>query len=388
MVREQQEFYDYEQSVRYRLRDRVYQMDEDIIRHNSVEDVVSSLEAEAVLPRIDKDASRSVQANPRTIKGTPDYIIFDVTYPVVHHRDLRILLSLRTMPMYAGPFDFDYHDGNITFRCEPHELDAHLAELEAKIIDSRNRRVAEFNNMLRQHIQPHVEARKRQLAEKDEKYQQALKSIKSAIVIGPVETAIVKRTLYRPDSPKKAASLPPLQTKPTTPDWSLDQEYLMDILGAISRSGRQFEITPQTFIALGEAGMRDTILTNLNTQFKGATGETFNKKGKTDIRLEADGGGIFVAECKIWDGTAKYHETVEQLFRYLTWRETHGAVISFDTSKEMTANITKVGEYIRKCGVEPEAISGSHLVSLLKHPEDHGKTVTVHHLFFHLANKS
>lgn len=60
-----------------------------------------------------------------------------------------------------------------------------------------------------------------------------------------------------------------------------------------------------------------------------ATGETFNKKGKTDILLRHAGNNAFVGECKFWKGEKSFLSTIDQLLGYLTWRDSKTAVIMF-----------------------------------------------------------
>lgn len=67
-----------------------------------------------------------------------------------------------------------------------------------------------------------------------------------------------------------------------------------------------------------------------------ATGETFNKEGKSDILLRAkDGTNVFVAECTVWKGEQYYSKKIDQLFRYLTWRDSKTAVILFVQNQQM-----------------------------------------------------
>jgi hypothetical protein len=80
-----------------------------------------------------------------------------------------------------------------------------------------------------------------------------------------------------------------------------------------------------------EEHLRDHILMVLDPNFEygSATGETFNKKGKTDILLRHDSSVAFVAECKFWGGEKVFHKTIDQLLNYLTWRDSKTAVIIF-----------------------------------------------------------
>jgi hypothetical protein len=76
----------------------------------------------------------------------------------------------------------------------------------------------------------------------------------------------------------------------------------------------------------------------LEPNFEGsATGETFNKTGKTDILLRHEGSNVFIGECKFWKGEKSFLATISQLLGYLTWRDSKAAVIMFVPNKEFSS---------------------------------------------------
>lgn len=80
----------------------------------------------------------------------------------------------------------------------------------------------------------------------------------------------------------------------------------------------------------------------------GASGETFRRAGKTDIRIEDQDRAAFVAECKIWRGAKELTEAVDQLLRYLTWRDCKAAIVIFNKNNaKFTELLDKVPEIIR-----------------------------------------
>jgi hypothetical protein len=102
------------------------------------------------------------------------------------------------------------------------------------------------------------------------------------------------------------------------------------------------ERSPRAFARMDEEALRQHFLVQLNGQFEGgATGETFNFGGKTDILLRADGRNVFIAECKFWNGAKKFSDAVDQLLSYTSWRDSKTAILVFnrgtDTSKVLTA---------------------------------------------------
>ncbi len=121
---------------------------------------------------------------------------------------------------------------------------------------------------------------------------------------------------------------------PTVPETAYD-----DILRVINDVGRGFSRSPHLFQNSEEEDLRDHILFNLEVNFDAgsATGETFNRGGRSDILLRhGDGTNLFVAECAIWQGEQYFIDKINQLNGYLTWRDTKAAVIMFVKNKRMT----------------------------------------------------
>ena len=114
--------------------------------------------------------------------------------------------------------------------------------------------------------------------------------------------------------------------------------------------GRTFETTPKTYSVHGEEELRDILLANLNGHYQGdASGETFRRSGKTDIRIEADDRAAFVAECKIWAGTKALSEAIDQLLGYLTWRDCKAALVVFNkNNSKFSGLLEKAPDAFRK----------------------------------------
>jgi hypothetical protein len=56
---------------------------------------------------------------------------------------------------------------------------------------------------------------------------------------------------------------------------------------------------------------------------------------------------VFIAECKIWGGAAKFREAIDQLLSYLTWRDTKAALILFIRTGRTSDIIAKAGAEIK-----------------------------------------
>lgn len=155
--------------------------------------------------------------------------------------------------------------------------------------------------------------------------------------------------------------------------------------------GKSLEKKPGLYKGKDEEDLRDQILLFLETRYQGttATGETFNRSGKTDILLKyaEDGSNLFIGECKYWHGASEFHAAISQLFeRYLTWRDSKGALILFVKNKSFSNILGTIKEqaqkhslFIRENGSYGES-SFSYIYSL---PQDREKEVLLEIIAFH-----
>lgn len=141
-----------------------------------------------------------------------------------------------------------------------------------------------------------------------------------------------------------------------------DADY-ENILKLIRHSGISFEKTPKTFCIHDEEELRDFILSQLNAVYEGgATGETFNKSGKTDIIISDEGRSAFIAECKIWHGQKGFSEAIDQLLGYLTWRDCKTALIIFNKNNKNFSQILN--------SVEEAVESHAHYIKKISQNDD------------------
>lgn len=127
------------------------------------------------------------------------------------------------------------------------------------------------------------------------------------------------------------------------PEGRLDDTTYHQILKIIDDMGKEFERLPSLYRNKDEETLRDHILMLLQPNFKGSvTGETFNKKGKTDILLRYENNNVFVGECKFWKGKSVYLDTISQLLSYLTWRDSKVAVIIFVKQQNIMDILNKI----------------------------------------------
>jgi len=99
--------------------------------------------------------------------------------------------------------------------------------------------------------------------------------------------------------------------------------------------GIEMERHPTVYAGKDEETLRDHFLMMLSPHFQSATGETFNRNGKTDILIRHEGENVFVAECKFWSGEKGLRNAIDQLLGYLTWRDSKTAILLFVQRKKI-----------------------------------------------------
>lgn len=121
-------------------------------------------------------------------------------------------------------------------------------------------------------------------------------------------------------------------------DVFLKDEAFQELASFLGSIRRLIERLPHTFSPLPEEALRDILLLILNNQFGTGTGESFSRKGKTDIMIQQPDGPVFITECKKWGGPKKFRQAIDQLLGYLVWRDTKAAIVLFASGR----NITKI----------------------------------------------
>jgi hypothetical protein len=185
--------------------------------------------------------------------------------------------------------------------------------------------VAEFNARLEEQARQAVAAGKGKLvAERN-----VLASLGIRVREADAKPGGIPQALAAAVTPKNLIIKPPRRGAGTPRDPTLDNETYGDILSIIHDVGVAMERLPSTYADKTEEDLRDLILAVLCTHYPGATGETFNKAGKTDILIRHEGSNVFVGECKFWQGGKRMHATTDQMLSYLTWRDSKAALVLF-----------------------------------------------------------
>lgn len=324
---------------------------------------------------------------------------FDRTY-IANEPRFRLRIPISPHPQRDQYFTFQPSvrrlNGEPPWRFEDdvlvHEVEATEQAVENGLDDvrfwlgGRNKDIEAGNANLRDRIRKVWENKRRQLEEQRGQVQAVLETLNIPLHQDPNAKAKPVEIKRRPlrtvmEKPKAKAA----KREPT-----LNREDVMGLVDFIEQYVRQFEVAPKTWRKLDEEELRDALAGMMNTNYPGSTtGETFSKLGKTDISMRVDSGHVLIAECKFWSGAKAYGEALDQLFRYLTWRQNYGVLIHFCKGKDMTKAVAAakkaVGEHSTFTARTIHDQSQTRFVSRHTHPQDADKSVEVHHLFVDLS---
>lgn len=252
--------------------------------------------------------------------------------------------------MWSMPIEISYDEFTFEIINFSDDSDAIVREKDDNIrsisqqLNNVNSEVRQYNASLETQIKSAFESRKNRIKAKSGVLASLGVPIKKAD--SPPETF----SIPTPQKRKKATlKKPEVKEAGFTPEPCLDDSVYGDILQMIHDVGKEFERLPSVYGGKEEEHLRDHFLMMLEPNFEGsATGETFNKTGKTDILLRHEGSNVFIAECKFWRGQKSFLATITQLLGYLTWRDSKAAVIMFVPNKEFTTVIQTAKECINQ----------------------------------------
>lgn len=174
---------------------------------------------------------------------------------------------------------------------------------------------------------------------------------------------------------------------------SISDNAYFQILDYILRLGMNLEKYKDLTSNFDEERCRDYFLPFLNSISKGhsATGETFNKIGRTDILVQdSEGSNIFIAECKIWRGSAKLRKAIDQLLeRYVNWRDEKVALIIFNKDvqnfSEVVQTATAEVEKHPNCIKLLEKRCDTSFSFSFRHPDNDARTIKSELILFNFA---
>lgn len=209
----------------------------------------------------------------------------------------------------------------------------------------------------------------------------------------PVRRRDVPDTFVVPQVRRKPKiELPKVPAGPYRPEPVLADEHYEFILKIVQDMALVMERSPSAFVKMEEEHLRDHFLVQLNGHFEGgATGETFNYRGKTDILIRHEGRNVFMAECKFWRGDRAFTETIDQLLGYTSWRDTKTAIILFNRNRKFSGVLTKIPQLVkthpnhkREVPIDGE----SRFRHVLHHPDDTNRELILTVLAFDVPTQS
>lgn len=196
---------------------------------------------------------------------------------------------------------------------------------------------------------------------------------------------VVRKKVVIP--PGRATQAAGAELEPT-----IAMEIYDDMLRVMATAVEMIGRSPKAYRNLDENSLRDQLLLALNNQYEGgATGETFNYEGKTDIFIRINGRVVFIGECKFWKGPKALPAAIDQLLSYLSWHDTKAAVVLFHRGRNLTAVLDEIPDAVRshpawEKDLEFESATGYR--ALLKHPEDDDRKVTLTVLAFQVPQST
>lgn len=160
----------------------------------------------------------------------------------------------------------------------------------------------------------------------------------------------------------------------------LSNQLYAKIINILYKTGKKMEDTSKSYMDSNEEKMRDVFLAALNSHDDLLpTGETFNRKGKTDISVFFQNELVFIAECKMWYGKKALIEGINQLLGYLTLRNTKAALLIFNRNENFTEILNKITETAEshKCYEELIQTNSNSFQYKFHHPDDNKTNINI-----------
>ena len=280
-------------------------------------------------------------------------------------------------------FTVSFPDDSANAEALRRQIDGHLKSLAAAVGYLAND-VASHNASIRAMVPSAIER----------KHAKALAATDAVASLG----IPMKRTTQPPSFtvPVKRRPTPLTRPKVATgkyePEPMLAREEYDHILSVMRSMSLVIERNPASFGDLNEEAIRDHFLLQLNGHYEGgATGETFNASGKTDILLRSGDRNVFIAECKFWRGAKGFNDALDQLLGYLTWRDSKTALVVFNRNRDtssvrakMHAAIESRTEHVKTLAVSTTGDSAYILVK----PSDPGREILLTTQLYDVPDKT
>lgn len=300
------------------------------------------------------EAQRDVSGDPRRLghrlgHGGPLYVTGTEVIVEVPFSGEPQMFSVSPSTYDTGPPRAEVRGNTLIFRYwtdtpQPEQLRSALDQWLASInryLQWQRSSFAGFNDRLAGNARIAIDSRREKLL--------ASQSLVAALGIPLTRRSNSLTTYTAPEIKRKIVPKLPLATAGAfQPEPILAEAEYQHILDVIEGMVKVMERSPKAFHDLDEEGLRTHFLVQLNGHYEGqATGETFNYQGKTDILIRSGDRNIFIAECKFWNGPANLNETVDQLLRYMSWRDSKAAILVFNRNKDFSRVLSTISETMK-----------------------------------------
>lgn len=396
---------DYLEHKKLEIKEEIYKLDEDYILNVSEEDLVRAIVKKYTLnhpvlkleekyllepKEIDIDArhydyGRFIlnRNEPFYIKGTQITLVIPLEgdEELFYYQPSTFSTIIPQGVIYNNELHLNYkvtnHDSDLLKR----EIDQDIQRIQSYLKWVEND-VNNFNNSLENYIRNLIKTRKEKLL-KD-------RNLVSSLDIPIKRREDIRGTFSIPITPKRIKiELPKVKAEKFKPEPALSMEIYNDVIERIQSMSIAIERSPKTFSRMKEEQLRDLLLVILNAHYEGqAMGEVFNNLGKTDILIRYENANVFIAECKFWKGEKKLLKTIDQLLKYVTWRDTKTAIILFNREGDLTEILEKIPEIVKKhpcCKRDMEIKTGeTYFKYVFHHPDDRNREIILTIMVFNI----
>ena len=352
-----------EQHVRQKLSEEIQAVDADRLLNSSAKDLAKFFEAKYLIDvptihesnisvdqreskiDISQDRMRDVRdrSRPSYVPGTAIEVEIPFTgdaglftiQPTMYST-IRYRVQVRESALF-----FSVAGANLEPSAVKQELERVIAWIQTNLANLRAN-AADLNKQLLSLARQSIESRRIKLL--------ADRNLVASLGFPMKERGLIGKTYAAPEVRRKLApALPSAPAGTFKPEPILATDDYEHILTVIESMAHVMELSPSAFVSSEEETLRSHFLVQLNGHYEGqATGETFNYEGKTDILIRSHGKNIFIAECKFWGGAKRLTDTIDQLFRYSSWRDTKTAIILFNRNKDFSKVVAAIPETTRE----------------------------------------
>jgi len=384
------------EQIRWRILESIKNETDDYIRNVNEEAYIASLESRSVIEELQLFTDQSCIAWEGDKEVTFESMFGGTGLRNVHHITFALpfagpkwLLECRPNTCTCNPPRAETSGNELrwTFATEnrtPEQVRSLFDTQVTSVVQYAgwvNEMVRHWNQNLRALIEPAFRERKQRLTKGTAFAQSFGLPVRTRNASQqPIPVPIVRKHI---EITKPSAALTPKEQA-----YVLNEAVYEEILANLRNMNTVLERNPSAFQSMDEESLRWHFLVQLNNNFEsGATGETFSKKGKTDIYLPADNHAAFIAECKFWSGSASYLPIIDQLLSYLTWRDSKTAILLFVRNKDFGAVTGQIVSLTASHSNHVKFLGEKHpgeFRSLMRSPNASNEFLTMTVMCFHL----